>query len=226
LACRSISYWIFWTFKNRSRKFRSGPIEVVSGRIGTEKVNYQAPSADKIQAEMKNFLIWWTKSEKKVDGIIRAGVAHFYFVTIHPFDDGNGRISRALTDMALAQDDKISRRYYSLSSEIVKKRKEYYEILEKTQKGDKNITDWLQWFINCFSSALDNSNIILQDVFCQNRILEKKSKYQHKFKTKKSSSKTTGRRKKQICRWFNYSKIRPQLQKLAEVLQYEKFKIW
>lgn len=153
--------------------FRTGPMQVVSGPIGREKLHYQAPNADRISKEMDLFFNWWHETDTSLDGIIRAGIAHFYFVTIHPFDDGNGRITRALTDMALAQDDALPRRYYSLSNEIIKKRKEYYNVLEQTQKSDTNITDWLKWFISCFSSALDNSEILLQDIFAKTEFWRK-----------------------------------------------------
>lgn len=149
-------------------KFRNdinGPMEVVSGSIGREKIHYQAPPADKILHEIKLFLIWWNNQSSSLDGIIRAGIAHLYFVTIHPFDDGNGRIARALTDMAMAQDDKLSKRYYSLSSEILKDKQNYYKILEESQKGNLDITKWLVWFIDCFSKALTTSEKLLENIF-------------------------------------------------------------
>lgn len=148
-------------------KFRNdigGPMEVVSGSIGRERVHYQAPPADKISHEIKLFLSWWN-NQSSLDGIIRAGIAHLYFVTIHPFDDGNGRIARALTDMAIAQDDKLNKRYYSLSTEILKDKQTYYKILEESQKGDLDITKWLTWFIDCFSAALINSEKLLENIF-------------------------------------------------------------
>lgn len=151
-------------------KFRTdtkGPMQVVSGPIGRERLHYQAPNAAKVPEEMEKFLNWWRKSKPSLDGIVRAGITHFYFITIHPFDDGNGRIARALTDMTLAQDDNLSKRYYSLSNEIVNQRKKYYEILERSQKGDRDITNWLTWFVVCFSDALDNSESLLKDVFAK-----------------------------------------------------------
>ena len=149
-------------------KFRNdinGPMEVVSGSIGKEKVHYQALPADKISNEIKLFLSWWNKQSLSLDGIIRAGIAHLYFVTIHPFDDGNGRIARALTDMAIAQDDKLNKRYYSLSTEILKDKPTYYKILEESQKGDLDVTKWLTWFIDCFSAALISSEKLLENIF-------------------------------------------------------------
>ncbi len=147
------------------RNDANGPMEVVSGSIGRERVHYQAPPAEKISHEIKLFLCWWSNQSLSLDGIIRAGMAHLYFVTIHPFDDGNGRIARALTDMAIAQDDKLNKRYYSLSTEILKDKQTYYRILEQSQKGNLDITNWLLWFIDCFSSALVTSENLLQDVF-------------------------------------------------------------
>jgi len=149
-------------------KFRNdidGPMEVVSGSIGRERVHYQAPPANKVLHEIKLFLSWWNNQSLSSDGIIRAGIAHLYFVTIHPFDDGNGRIARALTDMAIAQDDKLNKRYYSLSTEILRDKQTYYKILEESQKGDLDITKWLTWFIDCFSAALINSEKLLENIF-------------------------------------------------------------
>jgi Fic family protein len=154
--------------KIRTGKFRDdihGPMEVVSGSIGREIVHFEAPPADKVSSEINRFISWWKDNRSKLDGIIRAGITHFYFVSIHPFDDGNGRIARVLTDMALAQDDKLAKRYYSLSTEILKDKQTYYKILEQSQKGNLNITSWLTWFINCFSKSIDNSEDILRNIF-------------------------------------------------------------
>jgi len=162
--------------KIEAGKFRTdkkGPMQVISGAIGKEMVHFQAPEAGRIAAEMAGFLNWWPESRKAVDGILRAGIAHFYFITVHPFDDGNGRIARALTDMALAQDDKLSRRYYSLSNEIVARRKQYYEVLEKAQKGDSDLNGWLMWFIDCFSAALETADILLKDIFIKMKFWNK-----------------------------------------------------
>jgi Fic family protein len=143
----------------------SEPMRVVSGPIGREKVHFEAPPAERLDAEMKRFLAWWDESQTKVEGIIRAAVAHLWFVTIHPFDDGNGRLARALTDMALAQDDKQRVRYYSLSTQTMAERDEYYDILEKSQKGSCDITDWLVWFLGCFARAIEGSDDIMRGVF-------------------------------------------------------------
>ncbi|MDH3974050.1 MAG: Fic family protein [Deltaproteobacteria bacterium] len=133
------------------------PMQVVSGKAGHEKVHYEAMPYDRVEAEMDCFFRWWQESLGEIDGIIRAAVAHFWFVTIHPFEDGNGRIARALTDMALAQDDKQSMRYYSLSSQINAERDVYYEVLERSQKGTMDITTWLQWFSGCFGRSITSS---------------------------------------------------------------------
>ncbi len=133
------------------------PMQVVSGGIGKEVVHFEAVPSPSVTKEIEQFLLWWKKSLNQVDGLLRAGIAHFYFITIHPFEDGNGRIARALTDMALAQDEKIPTRFYSLSSQIMKERKQYYETLERSQQGDLDITRWLTWFLASYSRSLKNS---------------------------------------------------------------------
>ena len=133
------------------------PMQVISGPIGREKVHFEAPPIDRLDTEIKEFIRWWANTSKNIDGLLRAGIAHFYFVTIHPFEDGNGRIARALTDMALAQDENLSGRYYSLSATIMAGRKSYYDILEKTQKGTIDITEWLLWFLGCYLKAIKES---------------------------------------------------------------------
>jgi Fic family protein len=146
------------------RDDREGPMRVVSGPIGREKVHYVGPPADQLKSEMKKFFHWWEKSRNEVDGILRAGVAHLWFVAVHPFDDGNGRIARTLTDMALAQDENLSTRFYSLSSQIMLEREVYYEVLEHTNKGNVDITEWLQWFLQCMSRAIQRSNELLSNI--------------------------------------------------------------
>lgn len=141
------------------------PMRVVSGPIGREKVHYEAPASSRIKTEMEKFLEWWHVKHVDMEGIIRAAVAHFWFVTIHPFDDGNGRLARALTDMALAQDDRQQLRAYSLSAQIMADREEYYTILEKCQKGSCDITPWLLWFLESFTRAIRRSEDILDGVF-------------------------------------------------------------
>ncbi len=145
------------------RKDSSGKMQVVSGAAGREKVHFQAPDADLIEMEINRFLQWFNE-ENKIDSVIKAAIAHLWFVTIHPFQDGNGRITRALTDMLLAQSDKSTQRFYSMSAQIMIERKEYYDILEKTQKGELDITEWIKWFLSCLINALNATEKILTRV--------------------------------------------------------------
>lgn len=145
------------------RKDTAGPMQVVSGAAGREIVHFQAPDADLIGMEMNRFVKWFNE-ENRIDLVIKAAVAHLWFVTIHPFQDGNGRITRALTDMLLAQSDKSTQRFYSMSAQIRIERKEYYEILEQTQKGDLDISEWIKWFLNCLIHALKATDNILTRV--------------------------------------------------------------
>ncbi|MCD4781738.1 MAG: Fic family protein [Candidatus Omnitrophica bacterium] len=153
--------------KIRVGKWRTQAIQVVSGSVGKEKVHYEAPPADRLESEMKNFLNWWKKSKGTMEGFLRAGIAHFWFVTIHPFDDGNGRIARALTDMALAQDEKLQMRFYSLSSQIMEERNTYYDVLEKCSKGKNDFTAWLTWFLDCSNRAMQKSETIIGNVLAK-----------------------------------------------------------
>ncbi|MBE9544149.1 MAG: Fic family protein [Proteobacteria bacterium] len=146
------------------RDDQKGPMQVVSGPRGRELVHYVAPPADQLEREMKSFFRWWEKSRNELDGVLRAGVAHLWFVAVHPFEDGNGRIARTLTDMALAEDENLSTRCYSLSSQIMAERDEYYEVLERTNKQDVDITEWLKWFLKCMSRAILSSNKLLSNV--------------------------------------------------------------
>lgn len=151
--------------KIRTGKWRGKEsMKVVSGPIGKETVHFEAPPSGVLDSEVKNFLSWWKKSHGKMDGFIRAGVAHFYFVTIHPFEDGNGRIARAITDMALAQDENLEKRFYSLSHQIMIERKKYYEILEKSQKSNCDITEWLLWFLRCAERTINESELLISKV--------------------------------------------------------------
>jgi len=144
------------------RKDTTGPMQVLSGAMGKEKVHFQAPDSELVDKEMTRFIDWFNKS--KIDLVIKAAIAHLWFVTIHPFEDGNGRITRALTDMLLAQSDKSNQRFYSMSAQIRLERKQYYDILEKTQKGNLDITDWIVWFLNCLINALKSTDLILKRV--------------------------------------------------------------
>lgn len=140
------------------------PMRVISGPIGRETVHFEAPPYDRVSIEIDRFLEWWKVSRGTVEGLLRAAIAQFWFVTIHPFEDGNGRIARALTDMALSQDDGQSNRYYSLSSQIMAERDAYYNVLERCQKRDGDITEWLGWFLGCFSRAIKCSEKMLGTV--------------------------------------------------------------
>ena len=157
------------------RKDISGQMQVVSGAAGREKVHFQAPDADLIEMEMNRFVKWFNE-ENKIDLVIKAAIAHLWFVTIHPFQDGNGRITRALTDMLLAQSDKSTQRFYSMSAQIRVERKEYYEILEKTQKGDLDISEWIKWFLSCLINALKATNNILTRVLLKADFWNRNSK--------------------------------------------------
>lgn len=147
------------------------PMQVVSGPTGREKVHFQAPDSDLLHDEMGKLLDWFNK-EKNLDPVIKAAVAHLWFVTIHPFDDGNGRIARAITDMQLSRADQSPQRFYSMSSQIRTERKEYYDILEKTQKESLDITDWLDWFLSCLDRALVNTDETLAVVLKKARFWE------------------------------------------------------
>ena len=141
------------------------PMHVVSGPIGKEKIHFQAPPKAQAMKELKSFVGWWNNSLDSMDGLLRAGAAHLRFITIHPYEDGNGRIARALTDMALAQDEKLKVRFYSVSSQIMKTRKEYYEILENVQNCKADTTEWFLWFIECVTESILNSQNIIANVF-------------------------------------------------------------
>lgn len=145
------------------RNDRRGPMQVVSGAIGREKVHYEAPAARRLIAEMNMFLKWFNGTTT-MDPVLKAAIAHLWFVTIHPFDDGNGRIARAITDMQLASADETRQRFYSMSAQIQRDRNAYYSILEKTQKGNLDITTWLLWFIECLDKAISSSEENLSGV--------------------------------------------------------------
>ena len=155
------------------RNDSEGPMRVVSGPLGREKVHYEAPPADCVNSEMNNFINWWSKSRQEVDGLLRAAVAHLRFVAVHPFEDGNGRIARTLTDMALAQDEALATRYYSLSSQIMSDRESYYSILEKTNKRDGDLTEWILWFLDCMTRAIQRSNDLLANVMRKSRFWQR-----------------------------------------------------
>ena len=154
------------------RDDRKGPMQVVSGPIGKERVHYEAPAAPRLRSEMKRFLDWFEKDHSN-DLVIKAGLAHLWFVTIHPFDDGNGRIARAIADMVLARSEHSAKRFYSMSAQIRQERKAYYEILESTQKGNLDIAGWLEWFLACLGRAFDGSERILAGVLSKVRFWDR-----------------------------------------------------
>jgi Fic family protein len=154
------------------RKDGKGPMQVVSGPNGKERIHYEAPAAVRLRGEMKRFLSWFEK-KSSTDLVLKAAVAHLWFVTIHPFDDGNGRIARAIADMTLARSEGSPQRFYSMSAQIRQERREYYEILEATQKGDLDITHWLGWFLACLGRAFDRAETILATVLNKARFWDR-----------------------------------------------------
>ncbi len=138
---------------SRWRSDDTGPMQVVSGPLGRERVHFEAPASERLVDEMTRFIDWFN-TDQSLDPILKAAVAHLWFVTIHPFDDGNGRIARAIADMQLARAERSRFRYYSLSAQIRLDRKAYYTMLERTQRGSLDITDWLVWFLDCLRRAL------------------------------------------------------------------------
>jgi Fic family protein len=154
------------------RKKEAGAMQVVSGPMGREKVHFEAPEADRLDAEMSRFIKWFN-APPAMDPVLKAGIAHFWFVTIHPFEDGNGRIARAIADMALARADGTKDRFYSMSSQIEAERKDYYLRLEAAQRGDVNITGWLEWFLGCLDRAIDGADGTLGAVLNKARMWQR-----------------------------------------------------
>lgn len=144
-------------------RYRSGEMQVVSGPMGKEKVHYQAPSPERVKSEMDVFLRWFN-SDTRTDLVLKAAIAHFWFIIIHPFDDGNGRIARALSDLLLARSDNSAQRFYSLSNQILVERKSYYEVLQKVQYAEGDITEWLSWILNCLFRAMESAEITTQKI--------------------------------------------------------------
>jgi Fic family protein len=153
------------------RDDKSGPMQVVSGPIGREREHYQAPAAARLQQEMRAFLAWF-EGKSPMDPVLKAGLAHLWFVTIHPFDDGNGRIARAIADMALARSEQSAQRFYSMSAQIRRERKTYYDELGKTQKSELDVTPWLDWFLDCLDRAFNESENELAAVLKKARFWE------------------------------------------------------
>ena len=134
-------------------RYRTGEMQVVSGPIGKEKVHYQAVKPESVKMEMDRFLDWFN-NENSLDPVLKAAIAHFWFIIIHPFDDGNGRIGRAITDMLLASSEGSGERFYSMSGQILAERKRYYEVLQKVQHSSGDITEWIDWFLHCLKNAM------------------------------------------------------------------------
>jgi Fic family protein len=149
-----------------------GPMQVVSGPTGREHVHYEAPAAARVKKEMTAFMNWFN-ANIDLDAVMKAGLAHLWFVTIHPFDDGNGRIARAIADMALARSENSPQRFYSMSSQIRQERGNYYEILEQTQKGGMDITPWMEWFVGCLGRAIDGAQTLLGAVLGKAKFWER-----------------------------------------------------
>ena len=145
------------------RTEQSGAMQVVSGPIGRERVHYEAPEQDRLKKETARF-IQWINSSSDCDPVIKSALAHFWFVTLHPFEDGNGRIARAIADLLLARSENSSQRFYSMSSQIQRERRAYYEVLEVCQKGSIDITKWIEWFLNCLKRAMGASEKTLEGV--------------------------------------------------------------
>ena len=150
----------------------TGPMQVVSGPVGKERVHFEAPKAERLNAEMRAFLGWF-ETGGSIDPVLKAGLAHLWFVTIHPFDDGNGRIARAIADMALARSENSPQRFYSMSAQIRQERNAHYDILEETQKGTMDITPWMDWFLGCLGRAIDGAQTTLGAVLAKARFWDR-----------------------------------------------------
>ncbi len=150
------------------RNDNKGPMQVISGPKGKRVIHFEAPAANKIPQEMNAFLNW-INSPSNEDSVLNAAIAHLWFLTIHPFEDGNGRIARAITDMMLCRSEKRMQRFFSMSSQIEAKKKEYYEILENTQKGSLDITAWINWFLECLGDAIESSTSVVQKIMAKHK---------------------------------------------------------
>lgn len=153
------------------RKDASGPMQVVSGPLGREQVHYEAPRADRLNKEMTEFINWFN-APPETDLVAKSALAHFWFVTIHPFEDGNGRIARALGDLLLARAERSTQRFYSLSAQIQQERNRYYDTLEKSQKSSLDVTPWIEWYLGCLQRAIGTSEKTLEAVLAKARFWE------------------------------------------------------
>ena len=156
------------TYGTTVGSYRTDIVRVVSGPMGRQKIHFEAPPAELVPGDMAAFLDWFNE-QSDVDAVLKAGLAHLWFVTIHPFDDGNGRIARAIADMALARSDNSSQRFYSMSSQIRKERKTYYDILERTQKEARDVTSWMSWFVDCLGRAIESAEATLDATLAKGR---------------------------------------------------------
>ena len=159
-------------YKIKTADWRDEVMQVTSGPMGKEKIHFEAPAASKVPIEMTVFLEW-IEEETNLDPVLKAGIAHLWFVTIHPFDDGNGRIARAITDLLLARADKTPQRFYSMSAQIQAERNHYYDILESTQKGNLDITPWLLWFLDCLTHSMEQTDEIIAKTMARAQFWEK-----------------------------------------------------
>src|SRR5690606_24748117 len=150
-------------YKIEVGRYRTGEMQIVSGAMGKEKIHYEAVPVDAVKNEMDDFLNWFN-NDRSTDLVLKAAIAHFWFIIIHPFDDGNGRIARAISDLLLARADSSPERFYSMSSQILVERKRYYEVLQKVQHSDGDITEWLDWFLHCLKNALQETGKTLGKV--------------------------------------------------------------
>src|SRR5438128_1475612 len=174
---------LFPTGRSGMRKLRvgawrddtTGPMQVVSGPVGRQRVHFEAPAAERLNREMRAFLRWFNEGTGPAvaDDVLKAGLAHLWFVTIHPFDDGNGRIARAIADLALARSEHTAPRFYSMSAQIRRERNDYYGILERTQKGTMDVTAWMEWFLGCLGRAIDGAQTTLAAVLRKARFWQK-----------------------------------------------------
>lgn len=151
-------------YKIEVGRYRAGEMQIVSGAMGKERVHYEAPAPQHLQAEMDRFLIW-VNNDVRMDPVLKAAIAHFWFIIIHPFDDGNGRIARAMSDLLMTRAEGGSERFYSMSSQILVERKRYYEVLQKVQHSSGDITEWLDWFLNCLKTALQETEHTLKKIW-------------------------------------------------------------
>ena len=161
-----------WHAGRAWRDDSTGPMQVVSGPLGKERVHYEAPKAERLTVDMTAFLDWF-EGGAGIDPVLEAGLAHLWFVTIHPFKDGNGRIARAIADMALARSENSPQRFYSMSAQIRQERNAYYDILEETQNGTMDITQWMDWFLGCLGRAIDGAHTTLSAVLAKARFWER-----------------------------------------------------